>query len=94
VHLIVFKFATMHDMKKITLLQELIGWVGSISLVAAYTLLTFEFVGKDDLLFNGMQLLGGLSLGYRVWLDRNWSNLALEAFFVSVAIYAIISVII
>ena len=81
-------------MKKISSLQNIIGWIGSISLVLAYTLLTFEVVGQKDLLFNGMQLLGGLALGYRVWLDRNWSNLALEVFFVAVAVYAIAKVII
>lgn len=72
-------------------LQSSIGWVGSISLVAAYALLTFELVEQKGLVFNSMQLIGGLALGYRVWLDRNWSNFALEVFFVLVAVYAVVN---
>jgi len=87
-------FGTIADMKKITRMQEAIGWIGAISLVSAYTLLTADFFSSKDLGFNLLQLLGGFSLAYRVWLDRNWSNLALEVFFVSVAIYAIVTVLI
>jgi hypothetical protein len=70
-------------------LQKAIGWLGALSLVSAYALLTFEVVEQKGLVFNGMQFVGGVSLAYRVYLDKNWSNLALEFFFISVAIYAL-----
>ncbi|MFW0870855.1 MAG: CBU_0592 family membrane protein [Patescibacteria group bacterium] len=75
---------------KITALQKSIGWLGAICLVLAYALLTFEFAQQKGLLFNGLQFIGGVSLAYRVYLDKNWSNLALEFFFVAVAVYAVV----
>lgn len=83
--------ADMYKHTRITVFQQIIGWIGAISLVSAYALLTFELVEQKGLVFNGMQFIGGVSLAYRVYLDKNWSNLALEFFFISVAIYALVS---
>lgn len=69
--------------------DNFIGWIGAFSVVSAYTLLTFEFAVPDSVLYNGLNLIGGLFLGYRVWVDRNYSNVFLEVVFVSVALYAL-----
>ena len=69
--------------------QNLLGWTGALSLVVAYALLTFDVFGSDTLAYNLFNLYGGLALGYRVYLDRNWANLTLEVFFVSVALFAL-----
>jgi len=77
-------------MKQISLLQRCVGWLGAVSLVTAYSLLVLDMVSAKSTLFNSMQLFGGVSLAYRVWLDKNWSNLALNIFFSCVATYAVI----
>jgi hypothetical protein len=66
------------------------GWVGSISLLAAYCLLSFDFVSSKDLPYHLLNLLGGICVGYRVWTDKNYSHFLLEIFFISIAIKSII----
>ena len=70
-----------------------IGWFGALMVVGAYFLLTFEFVDPSGFAFNMMNLLGGIGLGWRVWIDRNYSNFFLEIIFVAVAVYALIKII-
>ncbi len=72
-----------------TRLDNFIGWVGALLVVSAYIVLTWDIADSKSLLYNLMNLIGGAALGYRVWVDRNYSNLFLEVIFVGVAIYAL-----
>ena len=76
-------------MPNINLFHRIIGWAGALSIVIAYLLLTLDLLDSDDVSYNLLNLAGGLLLGYRVYLDRNWANLFLEFFFSAVAVYAL-----
>lgn len=69
---------------------NIIGWVGSISLFLAYCLLSYDLLSSKDIRYHILNLIGGFCLGYRVWVDKNYSNFILEIFFIFVAIKSII----
>lgn len=69
---------------------NLIGWVGVFLILIAYAFLTFNILSHKSIYFNSMNLLGGLLLAYRVWVDKNYSNLFLEIVFIIIAFIAII----
>lgn len=79
-------------MREISLTLRIIGWVGALSIVLAYGLLTSGLVQSDDVIYNVMNLIGGGLLGYRVYVDRNWANLFLELFFSAIAVFALVRI--
>ncbi len=70
--------------------QDIIGWFGAVLVVCAYALLTLTHLTQTSIIYNLMNLIGGLFLGYRVWVDRNYSNVFLEVIFVGIALYALL----
>lgn len=74
---------------QVTKIDQVIGWVGAFLIVLAYLLLTLEVIVAKDIAYNMMNLVGGGLIAYRVWVDRNYSNLFLEIVFVTVAIIAL-----
>lgn len=75
--------------REVTKIDQFIGWVGALFIVLAYLLLTLEVVVAKDVAYNLMNLFGGAMIAYRVWVDRNYSNLFLEIVFIAVAIIAL-----
>lgn len=73
-------------------LKNIIGWSGSILVVANYLFLTLGILEAKSFLFNFLQVIGGSLLAIRVYMDRNYSNLALEFFFIAIGVYALIQV--
>lgn len=76
-------------MPTISRFHRIIGWLGALSIVLAYLSLTMDWLSSDELPYNLLNLAGGVMLGYRVYLDRNWANLFLELFFIAVALLAL-----
>lgn len=76
----------------VTKMDKIIGWIGAFLIVLAYFLLTFEFVISHDILYNMLNLIGASLMAYRVWVDRNFSNLALEIVFITIALFALAKV--
>lgn len=77
-----------HIMNKI---NNIIGWVSAFIIVLAYYLLSTDVFTSKDIEYNVLNLIGGTGLAYRVWVDRNYSNLALEVVFILIAIKSIIN---
>ena len=71
-------------------MKNLIGYTSAIFIIVGYFLLSFDFLNKDDIIYNVLNLFGGIGLAYRVYLDKNWSNLILEIIFVLIALKSII----
>ena len=46
-----------------TLLIDILGWVGSVLVVAAYGLNTYKKITADSLAFYGMNIVGGVFRG-------------------------------
>lgn len=77
-------------MRKYKKIIHIIGWVGTILLILGYGINTLGFIESTGFLYAGINILAGAFLGLRVWLDRNWSNLILEIFWIGIAIISII----
>lgn len=69
--------------------DNFIGWIGALLVVASYALLTWEVLEPKSVYYNAMNFFGGVCLCYRVWIDKNYSNVFLEVIFIGVAIYAL-----
>ncbi len=80
----------MNDMKTDKKIIVSIGWLGTILLMSAYTLNSFGILASTGPLYAGINILAGIFLAIRVYADRNWSNLILEFFWISIAIANII----
>lgn len=74
-------------MKKI---NNLIGILGALFIVSAYFLMAFNHISSKSFNYNFLNLIGGVCLAYRVYLDRNYSNFILEIIFIIIAIKSLI----
>jgi branched-subunit amino acid transport protein AzlD len=68
----------------------IIGWVGTFVLFTAYALNSLGFIESTGPIYGFSNLIAATLLGIRVYADRNWSNLALEIFFGTIAIITIV----
>lgn len=78
-------------MKKHSTIIQIIGWSGTVVLIGAYALNSFGVLDSQGLLYPLLNLFAAVSLGIRVWADRNYSNLILEVFWGGVAIIAFLN---
>jgi uncharacterized membrane protein YkvI len=69
---------------------RIIGWAGTILLIIAYSLNSLGYLDSQNLIYPIMNLVAALFLAIRVYVDRNWSNLFLEAFWGAIAVVSII----
>ena len=69
---------------------NLIGWAGAFFILVAYFSLSFELLQSKGVVYNTMNLAGGLLLAYRVWTDKNYSSLILEIAFILIALKSLI----
>ncbi len=69
---------------------KIIGWAGTILLILAYGLNSLGYIESSNILYPILNLIAAILLAIRVWVDRNWSNLFLEAFWGAIAIVSII----
>lgn len=77
-------------MKKISPFLVVLGWLGTICIMTAYALNSFGVIPSEGFWYAGMNLIGSMMLGIRVYYDRNWANLSLEVFFWLVALISLI----
>jgi len=78
-------------MKKHSTLIQIIGWSGTVSLIGAYALNSFGVISSQGLLYPLLNIFAAVSLGIRVWADRNYSNFILEVFWGVIAVVALLS---
>jgi len=71
-------------------MKNKIGWIGAFLVVLAYLLMTLDVLNNKSVVYNAINLIAGVMLGYRVWLDKNYSNFALEVVFIFLAILNLI----
>jgi hypothetical protein len=69
--------------------KEWIGWTGAAGFLSIYILNSANVITSTDILYHVMNLLSATLLGIRVCLDKNYSSLTLELFFIVIAIYYI-----
>ena len=66
--------------------KNIIGWCSACLIVFGYYFLSINFLSHTSTLYNSMNLIGGIGLAYRVWLDKNYSNFILEIIFILIAL--------
>lgn len=69
---------------------KIIGWLGTLLLMATYMLNVFGVIQADSLSYLIPNLLAGVFLGIRVLKDKNYSNVFLEIFWITVTTIAIV----
>jgi hypothetical protein len=77
-------------MIQVTPFLRILGWFGTTCIMTAYALNSFGIIPSLGFWYPFINLIGALTLGIRVYADRNWANVTLEVFFFVVALIALI----
>lgn len=81
-----------------TKLQEKVtesaGWIGVLSILIAYALLTFGFLSADQAAYHILNLVGGAGIIIDALADKNYQPAVLNLIWAMIAVYAIIRVVI
>ena len=73
---------------------EIAGWYGALAIVAAYTLVTFNIVDAQGIIFQLLNLTGALGILIISIYKRVKQSIVLNIFWSSVALIAIIRIIV
>ena len=73
-----------------TLLIDILGWVGSVLVVAAYGLNTYKKITADSLAFYGLNIVGGVFLVIYSLEKGAYANTFINVIWVLIAIPAIL----
>lgn len=71
-------------------LVNIVGWAGTILMIAAYFLVSTRKVESNDKSYQLMNLFGAVFLGTNVFYQKAWPAVAFEALWILIAIYALI----
>lgn len=74
-------------------LNEIIGWYGTIAIILAYALLSFDFLGAKSLLYQILNATGALGIVYISFKKKDYQPGVLNivwAFIASIALLQII----
>lgn len=68
----------------------MVGWIGMVSMVSAYFLVSHKKLKSHDISYQLMNLFGAIGLGINVFYQRAWPALAFEVLWILIAITALI----
>jgi hypothetical protein len=68
---------------------EVAGWVGALTLVAAYYASSVGVIRPDARAYQGMNVVGSVGLGAVAWSHHTWPSLALNALWLLIATAAL-----
>lgn len=69
---------------------EIIGWIGTAFVIGSYALLSTGIISGDDYLYHLMVLLGSVGVAAISYLRRAYQPFVINAFFVVIALIALI----
>ena len=69
---------------------EIFGWVGTVSLLSSYGLLSFDLIPGDSLLYHSLYLLGAAGLAVVTYRHRAFQSFTVNVVFVILAMIAIV----
>ena len=69
--------------------DDIYGWTGSMTVLTAYTLITFKV--DELMLIDILNMYGSLSIGYICYKKRVWQAFILEVAWFGVSIYSFIN---
>ena len=73
-----------------TLLIDVLGWIGSIAILAAYGLNSYQLIKSDSILFYSLNIAGGIFLIIYSTEKEAYANTFINVVWVIIAVPAII----
>ncbi|TAL49778.1 hypothetical protein EPN81_04760 [Patescibacteria group bacterium] len=73
-------------------LTEFAGWVGVLSILLAYGLLSFGVLSVDHIGYHALNLVGGIGIVVDAFADKNYQPAVLNLIWIAIAIYAIVTI--
>jgi hypothetical protein len=74
----------------LALFIDILGWIGSVSILAAYGLNTYQKIKSDSLLFYSLNIIGGIFLVIYSVSKEAYPNMFINVVWVMIAIPAVI----
>ena len=71
-------------------MSNIFGWVGTIFIVGAYFLNSTKRIGSQSRVYQSMNLLGAIGVGYNVFVQHAWSALTLQVVWGVIALYTML----
>jgi hypothetical protein len=71
-------------------LVEAFGWIGTVSLLAAFLANTQGWVASDAPVYLGANLVGAVGVGLHAWTRRSWPAVVVEALWSTVALLGLL----
>ncbi len=71
---------------------DMIGWVGTLLIVAAYYLISCGKLKTDSWMYQIMNLAGAVAVGASVFSKQAWPALVLEIVWAGIALIALIRI--
>lgn len=75
-----------------TLLIDILGWIGSIAILAAYGLNSYQLIKSDSVIFYSLNIVGGIFLIIYSTEKEAYANTFINVVWVVIAVPAIIRV--
>ncbi|MEK7620240.1 MAG: hypothetical protein AAB413_03310 [Patescibacteria group bacterium] len=75
-------------------LTEFAGWVGVLSILLAYALLSFDILESTSVGYHVLNLVGGAGIVIDALADKNYQPAVLNLIWCAIAVYAIVRVVI
>lgn len=72
------------------IITEILGWYGVIAIVLAYILLSFNFIGSNSLIFQGLNLTGAVGIVADALDDKNIQPAVLNMIWAIIACAALV----
>lgn len=81
--------SNMNKKSQYETLTEFAGWVGVLSILLAYALLSFEVLASDQATYHILNLVGGTGIVIDAVADKNYQPAVLNLIWAAIAVYAI-----
>ena len=78
--------------KDTNLLIQALGWIGVVSLLCGYALVSFGYLQTQSAWFHVLNLVGAVGLLIETSYVRNWQPVVVNSIYGALAIYAIIRI--
>lgn len=75
---------------KTKLVDEIIGWYGTIAIVAAYSFVSFNFLSSSNFFYQFLNLTGALGIVYISFKKKNYQPGVLNLIWAIIALIAIL----
>lgn len=71
--------------------HEVAGWLGTLFILTAYFLLSFQVIEAQSLPYQGLNILGALGLIYNGFQRKAYPSVVLNLIWISIGVVALLS---